>query len=85
MPWHVQVAIDGHRCRYQTVPYSRVQQCSTQNAEKVGTIRANLGGTAGAAEPIPSQSRFSVLVFLFFGHCKGGAAWITNLQKTSKI
>ena len=102
MPRHVQVAIDGHRCRYQTVPRipvrgtvrSTVQalckHCastvhSTGIRKKAGTIRANLGGTAGAAERIPSQNRFSVLVFLFSGHCtKEVPQWITDLQKTSK-
>ena len=58
---------------------------STGIRKKAGTIRANLGGTAGAAGRIPSQSRFSVLVFLFSGHCtKEVPQWITDLQKTSK-
>lgn len=87
MPRHVQVAIDGHRCRYQTVPRIPVRGTvhSTGIRKKAGTIRANLGGTAGAAGRIPSQSRFSVLVFLFSGHCtKEVPQWITDLQKTSK-
>ena len=96
MPRHVQVAIDGHRCRYQTVPRIPVRGTvrSTVQAlciapeyerKKAGTIRANLGGTAGTAERIPSQNLFSVLVFLFSGHCtKEVPQWITDLQKTSK-